>query len=54
MREYNDMHSDIQSNGVLNFIPECWVSLIPLKAEYYKGEVTLSKKKNKKIQITFL
>lgn len=35
--EYNDIHSNIQSNDTHTYLPECWAGLIPLKAEFYKA-----------------
>jgi hypothetical protein len=35
MREYTQIHYDIQCNGIN--LPPCWASLIPLKTEYFKS-----------------
>lgn len=35
MREYERIHYDIQFNNIN--MPPCWLSLIPLKTEYFKA-----------------
>lgn len=36
-KKYTEIHTTIQSNETHSYLPECWVGLVPMKAEYYKG-----------------
>lgn len=36
-KKYSEIHVTIQSNETHSYLPECWVGLVPLKAEYYRG-----------------
>ncbi len=37
MTEYNRIHQNIQHNYTHTYLPDCWIGLVPLKAEYYKA-----------------
>lgn len=38
-KEYDIMHKSSQANDTHTYLPECWAGLVPLKAEYYKGNI---------------
>lgn len=37
MTEYSRIHQNIQNNYTHTYLPDCWLGLVPLKAEYYKA-----------------
>lgn len=55
MTEYSRIHQNIQNNYTHTYLPDCWLGLVPLKAEYYKAlghyysakSINLSEKKEK-------
>lgn len=41
MLEYSKIHHTINTEDLLKFIPECWAAFVSLKAEYYKGTLSV-------------